>query len=132
MKNKGFTLTELMIVLAILAMLMAYAIPNYRQYVLKSKRTVAQNRLLEVAGLFEKFYANTNSYPAGLTGGAANLSLSSDYLASDEYTLTVAYPVGGGWTLSATATGGQAQDTDCSVITLNNIGARGPSAECWE
>ncbi len=132
MKNKGFTLIELMIVLAILAMLMAYAVPNYRQYVMKSKRSAAQSQLLEVAGLFEKFYANTNRYPAGLTGGGANLGLASDFITTKDYGLSASFPAGGGWLLTATPRGGQADDTDCATITISNTGVRGPARECWE
>ena len=60
---KGFTLIELVVVIAIIAILAAYAIPSYRQYVIRSKRVEAQNKVLEVAGMDEKFYANTNAYP---------------------------------------------------------------------
>lgn len=131
MKNhkKGFTLIELLVVIAIVAMLAAYAVPNYRQYVVRSKRAEAQNRLLEVAGMFEKFYANTNRYPAGLQGGTNNLNLTLGFLTWDDYTLTAT--VGAGWTLTATAIGGQAQDAACPTINYNNLGQKTP-IECWQ
>src|SRR5690554_153620 len=112
-KYKGFSLIELLVVIAIVAMLAAYAIPNYRQYVLESRRAEAQNRLLEIAGMFEKFYANTNRYPNGLTGGGNNLNLNASYLTWDDYQITA--NTGGGWTLIATAIGGQTDDKACPV-----------------
>ncbi|WP_323373167.1 type IV pilin protein [Marinicella gelatinilytica] len=126
----GFTLIELLVVIAIVAMLAAYAIPNYRQYVIESKRTEAQNRLLEIAGMFEKHYANTNSYPDGLTGaGATKLGLSNDFLSWENYQVSADFS--GGWTLTATAIGGQAQDTECPTINYNNLGQKTP-LNCWQ
>jgi type IV pilus assembly protein PilE len=128
-KSKGFSLTELLVTVLIVAILAAYAIPNYRQYVLESRRTEAQNRLLEVAGMFERFYANINRYPNGLTGGGNNLDLDAGYLTWENYQITAA--TGGGWTLTATAIGGQAQDTECPTINYNNLGQKTP-LECWQ
>lgn len=126
---KGFSLIELLVVIAIVAMLAAYAVPSYRDYVLRSKRTEAQNRLLEVANMFEKYYANTNRYPAGLTGGSNNLNLTAGYLTWDNYQITANF--GGGWTLTATARGGQTDDTDCLTINYNNLGQKTP-LDCWQ
>jgi type IV pilus assembly protein PilE len=129
-KSKGFSLIELLVVIAIVAMLAAYAIPNYRQYVIKSKRTEAQNRLLEIAGMFEKHYANTNSYPDGLGSGADNLNLSTDYIEWDNYKVSSTVD-NTGWVLKATAKGGQTDDTPCLEITYNNFSQKSPT-ECWE
>lgn len=126
--TKGFSLIELLVVIAILAMLAAYAIPNYRQYVLESRRTEAQNRLLEIAGMFEKHYANTNSYPDGLQGGGTALSLTNDFLDWDNYVVTATY--NNGWQLTATAQGGQLDDAPCPTISLDNLGQRTPLS-CW-
>ena len=128
-KAIGFSLIELLVVIAIIAMLAAYALPNYRDYVMRSKRAEAQNRLLEIAGMFEKFYANTNSYPGGLTGGGSNLDLNASYLTWEDYQITAA--TGGGWTLTATAIGGQAQDSECPTINYNNLGQKTP-LNCWQ
>ncbi len=131
MKNKGFTLIELLVVIAIVALLASYAIPNYRQYVLASKRSGAQSTLMEVAGMFEKFYANTNAYPTGLTGGGSALDLNAGYITSDDYQLSMA-AAAGTWTLTATAINTQAQDSICPTITFNNLGLKGPVDDCWE
>ena len=126
-KTIGFSLIELLVVIAILAMLAAYALPNYRQYVVKSKRAEAQSKLLEVAGLYEKFYANNNAYPADMDA----LSLGAAFTTSADYVITGTG--GNNWLLTATPQGGQAtSDTDCATITLDNLGQKGPGAVCWE
>lgn len=130
-KNSGFTLVELMITVAIVALLAAYAIPNYRQYVVESKRVQAHNRLLEVAGMYEKFYANTNRYPTGLSGGGNALSLDNSYLQWEDYQLQVQNLANGGWSLQAVAVNEQANDdSDCPSITFNNLQQKAP-AGCW-
>lgn len=132
MKLKGFSLIELMVVIAIIALLAAYAVPSYRQYVIESKRTVAHNKILEIAGAFEKFYANTNGYPDGLTGGGDSLSLSADFLAEEDYSFSVDATDAGGWVITATAKGSQSTDSKCPTITFNNLGQKGPAnTECW-
>ena len=125
--KRGFTLIEILVVIAIIAMLAAYAIPNYRQYVVQSKRADAQAKLLEIAGLYEKTYANTNSYPADLDA----LGLDPGFLTSDDYIITGTG--GNGWVLTATPQGGQASsDSTCPTITFNQLGSKGPVIDCWE
>jgi len=132
--NKGFTLLELMVVIAIIAMLAAYALPNYRQYVVQSKRAEAHAKVLEVAGMYEKFYANTNAYPTDVEGGAGTLGLSvADYLRWDDYRIRQANNAQGAtWRVQAVARNAQRDDdTDCRRIWIDNLGQRGPSDECW-
>ncbi len=134
MKLKGFTLIELLVAIAIIALLAAYAIPNYRQYVVQSKRAEAHARLLEVAGQFEKFYANTNAYPAGLTGGGTSLSLSSGFLQWDDYQINLADPGDNAvWRIRAQARGQQnTDDTSCRNIWFDSLGRKGPiNSDCW-
>ena len=128
---KGFTLVELLITVAIVALLAAYAIPNYRQYVVQSKRVQAHNKLLEIAGMYEKFYANTNRYPTGVSGGANTLNLGDDYLLWKDYQISHENRANGGWAILATARGEQANDdTDCQQMRYNNLQQKTPAA-CW-
>jgi len=125
--NKGFSLIELLVVIVVIALLAAYAIPTYRQYVVESKRADAHARILEIAGMHEKFYANTNAYPADL----ASLGLDASFLTTEDYVITSNDDPA--WILTATPQGGQAtSDTLCPTITLNQLGQKGPNAECWE
>lgn len=134
MNHKGFSLIELLVVIAIIALLAAYAIPNYRQYVVQSKRAEAHARILELAGMFEKFYANTNAYPAGLVGGGTSLNLSNDFLQWEDYQLNLADPGNNAvWRIRAQARGEQsADDPDCRNIWFDSLGRKGPiNSGCW-
>lgn len=127
--QRGFTLIELMITVAIVGILAAIAYPSYQQYVLRSHRATAQADLLELAQWMERNYTQTNSYalPAGVlpfitsprTGGA-------------RYDLTVVI-AGANQTfiLTATPTAVQANDA-CGVLTINQQGVNSAAAaNCW-
>jgi len=134
-KARGFTLIELMIVIVIVAVLAAIAIPSYRQYVLRTHRAEAKRTLLDVATAQEKFYLQNNTYadpsalgtapPGGL--GIANTTEHGYY--------GVAITAGGVSAFSATATaqGGQADDSRCLTFTINQAGSRtATNADCWD
>ena len=70
-RQKGFTLIELMIVVAIVGILAAIALPNYTSYVVRSARVQAQTELLALAALQEKIFLNSNSYAFGASGVTA-------------------------------------------------------------
>jgi type IV pilus assembly protein PilE len=67
-KQKGFTLIELMISVAIVGILAAVALPNYKNYVVRSARIQAQTEMLALAALQEKIYLNSNAYAFGTSG----------------------------------------------------------------
>lgn len=64
---KGFTLIELMIVVVIVGILAAVAMPSYRNYIVRAARVEAQTELLELASLQEKIFLNSNNYAFSVT-----------------------------------------------------------------
>lgn len=72
MKNiKGFTLIELMIVIAIVGILVSVVMPGYRNYVLESQRTDTQGQMLQMLELQERFYIDNYVYTTTLNGNFA-------------------------------------------------------------
>lgn len=133
-KRRGFTLIELMIVVAVIAILGAIAMPQYLREVRKSRRTAAKTTLLDVASREEKFYATQNAY-TGLTQLAYSSSTVQVPSATQDYynvTLTLGTPTNG-FTATATPQGDQSKDT-CGSFSVTNLGvqtATGPDTNCW-
>jgi type IV pilus assembly protein PilE len=143
-RQMGVTLLELMIVVAIVSMIAAFAYPSYTEYVVNAKRTAATSALMQVADRQQQFFMDNKSYTADLTnlGFAANpLFISDDgnaVPAGDAdavYLLTLANVGGTTFTAIAAPLGAQlSRDTDCGTMTLNQAGAKDALAggdDCW-
>lgn len=106
---RGFTLVELMVVVAIVGILAAVALPSYRTHVVRAARVEAQTELLELAGMQEKIFLNSNNYAFSVTAAydgtsAGGLGRSSGKTKDGRYDLTL---VDGCATLTAMAAAGQ-------------------------
>lgn len=133
-KSKGFTLMELMIVVAIIAILAAIAYPSYQDSVRKSRRADAAAVLLEGAQWMERFYTENNRYDQTRAGTAVThaTQFPSSGLAKSPkeggpaggyYTIALA-TTQNTFTLTATRAGPQVSDTTCGNLTLNNTGVK--------
>ena len=121
MRNlKGFTLIELMIVVAIVAILAAIAYPSYQEQVRKNRRAQAKADLMEVSQALERKFTTDRTY----VGYNFPASMGS----SDFYTLGFSGSAGvATYTLQAAPKGAQASDR-CGTLTFNNVGKKTHSA----
>ena len=131
----GFTLIELMVVVAIVAILAAVGVPSYNDYVLAGKRAEGRAFALDIASRQERHFTQFSRYAGGLTaGGAANLTMIKVTSENDEYTGSVA--LGTGNTSYVITVDPVFDDPECNNLTLDNTGLRGITgsgtvANCW-
>jgi type IV pilus assembly protein PilE len=138
---RGFTLIELMITVAIVAILATIASVSYNSQVQKSRRTDARSAVLDLAGREEKLFSTTNAYsglPTGIpsdlgyAGAAWPVNVGSNY-----YSVSVA--VGNPpttYVITATAINSQASDGQCLTLFVDQTGLQSstgtaPAATCW-
>ena len=124
--NNGFTLVEIMIVLAIVGILAFFAYPNYQNYLTRSYRNEAKYALLDLANQMENYYSKHQTYESA----AVNLTA-----LTNRYTLSVIQASKTTYILQATPIN---TDAYCQSFTLNQDGEKditgapkGTVEQCW-
>lgn len=145
---RGFTLVELIIVVAIIGILAAIAYPAYTEQVAASRRADGQAALVQFANAMERYFTRNNGYTGAADGGADTGAPAAAVFPSQApldggtkyYNLTISAATASSYTLRATPIGGQADD---GLLELDHTGARrwdrdddGDASEagedCWE
>jgi len=122
----GFTLIELMIVVAIIGIIASIALPSYQEQVRQTRRANAQSDLVELASFMERYYTENFTY----IGAALPFDESPKQGNTKYYDLDLTpAPTQLAYTLTATAKGTQTADS-CGDLTVINTGA-GTPANCW-
>lgn len=141
MKNRGFTLIEIVIVVAIIGLLAAIAIPSYQNQIRKTRRSDGHAALTNIAQRLERCYTVNGAYnvAAGCDVLSAANTLATGFTTSPEgnYSISIANTATT-YTLTATPAGVQARagDAGCGNLSLNHQGQRGATgsegvAGCW-
>lgn len=140
-RSRGLTLIELLIAMVIIAILLAVALPSYREYLLKARRAECAGVLVSLANALERRFSASHSYldaqgQATFPGGGLHASCPArggevfydiDFIEADVDRFA----------LRAVPVGGQAQDR-CGMLTIDHLGVRGvlgeagmTAAQCW-
>jgi type IV pilus assembly protein PilE len=135
-KINGFTLVELMITVAIVAILASVALPSYLEHVRTARRDDAKKTLMQAAQTMESFYALNMTYVGANTGTTTAPAIFSDKSPVDGteryYTLTLdPQPTATSYTIKAVPQDGQATDK-CGTLSINRLGVRtAAQSGCW-
>ncbi len=126
---RGFTLIELVIAIAIVAILVSVALPSYREYVRRSVRAEAQAYMMAVAARQQQFLVDTRAYAATLS--AVGVTMPSNVSAAYTASLPTPGTAPPSLTLTLTPSGGQASDS-CGTLSINHSGNKtAAKTGCW-
>ena len=132
-RPRGFTLFEVMIAMAVVALLIAIAWPAYFEQIARGRRSDVQTQLMDDANYLQRYYASNNTYAtaAGLPASQSPLNGAANY------NITIASQSDTGFQLTAARTGAMSGDK-CGDFTYDNLGTKGLSGtneavtSCWK
>ena len=125
--QSGFTLIELMIVVAIIGILTTIAYPSYTQYVINANRAAAQAEMMDIANRQQQFLLTNRSYADQATLAASGYTLPADIATKYNYAIAVGAGTVPSYTLTFTAINAQASD---GALMIDNEGVKTP-VEKW-
>lgn len=138
-RQRGLTLVELMVVVAVMAIIASVAYPLYTSQVQKLRRADAKVALESVAMAQERFYTINGQYAANLSSLEVSADIQGGNSEQGYYSISVTRSGADNEQFTATAatvsSGAQGSDTDCASFTINQVGAKtatnGGGTNCW-
>ena len=135
--HAGFTLIELMIVVAVVSILAAIAYPAYQDQIRKSRRASAQSVMLQVAQKEMQLLLDARRYAAAANAAAIaaapiNVAIDAKLATLYSFSVTATNTAGAQPTFTVTAIPQGTQSSDsCGTLTVNHLGAKTPASGCW-
>jgi type IV pilus assembly protein PilE len=125
-RQPGFTLIELMITVAVIGILVAIALPSYRQYILRGNRAAAQAEMMDIANREQQFLPSIRRYASKTELEASGYALPTEVGRNYSYGITLGTGTLPTYTITFTAIGGQTSDGN---LTLDSTGTKTPATK---